>query len=203
MGKEATTPSIIKRIQIVQGGEEVPPNGGTVHAQNTPMEPFFSEVKLNTSLSARILGVTLRFDSFPRSHAHLDSGHPGLGEDTFDGVMVPEVPFASFGLDVVQDEASKYVQGLSWVGEAASVVSELPRRVVLFFQDRFPEKDEGPIDVELHRSFPVVPYSLESSPCFEHPVAFEQAMLGGLLRVALADFAVWEDSHVLEPRSHW
>ncbi len=79
----------------------MPPNGGTVHAQNTPMEPFFSEVKLNTSMSARILGVTLRFDSFPHSHAHFDSGHPGLGEDTFDGVLVPEVPFASFGPYVV------------------------------------------------------------------------------------------------------
>jgi hypothetical protein len=36
-GREAAAPSFIKRIQIVQGGEEVPPNGGTVHAQNAPM----------------------------------------------------------------------------------------------------------------------------------------------------------------------
>jgi hypothetical protein len=34
-------------------------------------------------------------------------------------------------------------------------------------------------------------------------VTFEQAVLGGFLRIALADFAVWEDSHVLEPRPHW
>ncbi len=115
----------------------------------------------------------MRFDSLPRSHAHLDSGHPGLGEDTFDGVLVSEMPFASLSLDVVQDEASKDVQGLSWVGEAASVVGEVPRRIVLFFKDRFPKEDEGPIDVELHRSFPVVPYSLVSSPGFERPLAFE------------------------------
>jgi hypothetical protein len=25
----------------------------------------------------------------------------------------------------------------------------------------------------------------------------------GLLHIAVTDFAVWEDSHVLEPRSHW
>jgi hypothetical protein len=96
-----------------------------------------------------------------------------LGEDTFDGVLVSEMPFASLSPDVVQDEASKDVQGLSWVGEAASVVGEVPRRIVLFFKDRFPKEDEGPIDVELHRSFPVVPYSLISSPGFERPLAFE------------------------------
>ncbi len=181
----------------------MPPNGGTVHAQDAPMEPFFSEAKLNTRLSARLLGITLRLDSFPRGHANLDSGNPGLGEDAFDGVLVPEVFFASFGPDVEQDEASEYVQGLSWVGEAAGMVCELSRRVVLLFQSRFPEEDVGPIDVELHGSSPVVPYSFEGSPCFERPVTFEQAVLGGFLRIALADFAVWEDSHVLEPRPHW
>jgi len=138
-GREAAAPSIIKRIQIVQRREEVPPNGGTVHAQNAPMEPFFPEAKLNISMSARILGIPLRLDSFPRGHTDLDSGHPGLGEYAFDGMLVPEVPFASFGPDVVQDEASENVQGLSWVGEAAGMVSELTRRVVLLFQGRFPE----------------------------------------------------------------
>ncbi len=44
MGKEAAAPSFIKKVQIVQGGEEVPPNGGTVHSQNAPVEPFFSEI---------------------------------------------------------------------------------------------------------------------------------------------------------------
>jgi len=112
-GREAAAPSIIKRIQIVHGREEVPPNGGIVHAQNAPMEPFFSKAKLNTRLSARLLGIMLRFDSFPRGHANLDGGHPGLSEDAFDGVLVPKVLFASFGPDVVQDEASEYVQGLS------------------------------------------------------------------------------------------
>ncbi len=181
----------------------MPPNGGTVHAQNAPMEPFFSEAKLNTRLSARLLGITLRVDSFPRGHANLDGGHLGLSEDAFDGVLVPEVLFASFGPDVVQDEAFEYVQGLSWVGEAAGMVCELSGRVVLLFQCRFPEEDEGPIDVELHWSSPVVPYSFEGSPCFERPVTLEQAVLGGFLRIALVDFAVWEDSHVLQPRPHW
>jgi hypothetical protein len=155
------------------------------------VEPFFFELKFNASLSARILGVSVRFDSFPRSHAHLDSGHPGLGEDTFDGVLVAEMPFASLSPDVVQDEASKDVQGLSWVGEAVGVVSEVSRRVVLFFKDRFPKEDKGPIDVELHRSFPVVPYFLVSFPSLERPVAFEQAVFRGLLHVAVTDFTVW------------
>ncbi len=73
------------------------------------------------------------------------------------------------------------------------MVCELSGRVVLLFQCRFPEEDEGPI----------VPYSFEGSPCFERPVTFEQVVLGGFLRIALVDFAVWEDSHVLQPRPHW
>jgi hypothetical protein len=44
MGREAATPSFIKKVQIVQGGEEVPPNGGIVHSQNAPVEPFFFEI---------------------------------------------------------------------------------------------------------------------------------------------------------------
>ncbi|CAK9224033.1 unnamed protein product [Sphagnum troendelagicum] len=113
------------------------------------MKPFLSEIKLKARLSARVLRVALGFDGFPSSHAHLNRGHPGLCKNAFDGVLVSEVLFASFGPDVVQDEASEDVQWLSWVGESADMVSELPWRVVIFFQHRFPKEDEGPIDVQL------------------------------------------------------
>ncbi len=106
------------------------------------MEPFFSELKFNASLSARILGVSVRFDSFPRSHAHLDSGHPGLGEDTFDGVLVAEMLFASLSPDVVQDEAYEDVQGLSWVGEATGV-ARYPGGSSFFSRTGSPRRTKG------------------------------------------------------------
>jgi len=43
-GREAAAPSNIKRIQIVQGGKEVPPNGGTVLSQDVLVEPFSSKI---------------------------------------------------------------------------------------------------------------------------------------------------------------
>jgi hypothetical protein len=43
-GREAAAPSNIKRIQIVQGGKEVPPNGGTVLSQDALVEPFSSKI---------------------------------------------------------------------------------------------------------------------------------------------------------------
>jgi hypothetical protein len=44
-GKEATAPSIIRIIQIVQGGgEELPPDGGVVLPEDVHVKPFLSEV---------------------------------------------------------------------------------------------------------------------------------------------------------------
>ncbi len=62
----------------------MPPNGGTVLPQNAPVEPFLSEIKLNFRLNTRILGGIVRSNGFPRGHANLNSGHPGLGEYAFD-----------------------------------------------------------------------------------------------------------------------
>jgi hypothetical protein len=40
-GEGAVAPSNIREIQIIQGGKEVPPNGGTVQSENVQMQPFF------------------------------------------------------------------------------------------------------------------------------------------------------------------
>jgi hypothetical protein len=43
-GREASTPSIIREVQIVQRGKEMPPDGGIILSQNIHVEPFFSEI---------------------------------------------------------------------------------------------------------------------------------------------------------------
>jgi hypothetical protein len=43
-GREAATPSIIREVQIVQRGKEMPPDGGIILSQNIHVEPFFSEI---------------------------------------------------------------------------------------------------------------------------------------------------------------
>jgi hypothetical protein len=42
-GQEATAPSIIRKIQIVQRGKEMPPDGGIVLPENVQMKPFLSK----------------------------------------------------------------------------------------------------------------------------------------------------------------
>jgi len=41
--REATTPSIIRKIKIVQRGKEMPPNGGIVLPKNVHVQPFLSK----------------------------------------------------------------------------------------------------------------------------------------------------------------
>ncbi len=42
-GGEATTPSIIREIQIVQRGKEMPPDGGIVLPENVQVKPLLSK----------------------------------------------------------------------------------------------------------------------------------------------------------------
>jgi hypothetical protein len=125
-----------------------------------------------------------------------------LGEQAFDRVLVPEMPFASPGPDVIQDEAPEDVERLSWISEASSVVGEVSRGILLPFEDRFSKEYERPVDVELLRSFPLLPYSLVGFPSFECTGAFEQAVLWGFLLIVFANLAMRGDSHTLEPSSH-
>jgi hypothetical protein len=43
-GREATAPSIIREMQIVQRGKEMPPDGGIILSQNAHVKPLFYEV---------------------------------------------------------------------------------------------------------------------------------------------------------------
>jgi hypothetical protein len=58
--------------------------------------------------------------------------------------LVAEVSSTPFGPELKKDEAAEDVKRLSWVGEAAHVISEEPRKVVLSLQDRFVEEHERP-----------------------------------------------------------
>jgi len=80
----------------------MPPDGGTVRAQNAPVEPFISKVMLNTILKHRVPGGPLGSNGLLGGHTNLNGGHPGLGEDITQKVVLSEVFFASFHPQVVQ-----------------------------------------------------------------------------------------------------
>jgi hypothetical protein len=63
-GREATAPSIIRVIQIVQRGEEVPHNGGIVLPENVKMQPFRPKGLLNSNLNVRVFIQALSLMAF-------------------------------------------------------------------------------------------------------------------------------------------
>ncbi len=112
------------------------------------------------------------------------------------------MPAASFGPEVVEKKASEYVERLTSVGEAVSVVALEVQGVVLLFEDRFPKKDEGPGDGEVVGRLPFGPDTTESIPRFAGGGAFHKAVLGRFGEVLIASFAGGGEPHGLEPRSH-
>jgi hypothetical protein len=104
-----------------------------------------------------------------------------LNKYAFDRVLVAEVAFASLGPNVIENEASENVEGLPWVCETTGVISKVPRGIVLLFEGRFTEEDEGPVYVELLRSFSLLPNSFVRFPSFERLGAFKQGSAAGIL----------------------
>jgi len=98
-GREATAPSVIRKIREVQRREEAPPNGGAITPKDVHMEPFRSKGELNPSLLSRVIDRL-------RGPNGLPGGHPGLREDFVDGVAIVEVLTASLGPKVVKDEGA-------------------------------------------------------------------------------------------------
>jgi hypothetical protein len=110
-GREATAPSIIRRSKEIQGGKEMPPDGGIVRSHNVHMKPFFSKVRFNASLSVRVLGGQLRSNGLRRGHTDLNGGHPGLGENRGEGVLIIKVFSTSFRPEAVDNEVCKMFKG--------------------------------------------------------------------------------------------
>ncbi len=96
-GREAKTPSIIRKIEKVQGGEQAPRNGSLALPKDVAVKPFSPKGKLNAILI--ILGPILARGSngLPGGHAHLRRSLPRLEQDPFEGVLAIKVPSASFG----------------------------------------------------------------------------------------------------------
>ncbi len=96
-GREATAPSIIRKIEKVQGGEQAPRNGSLALPKDAAVKPFSPKGKLNVILI--VLGPILARGSngLPGGHAHLRRSLPRLEQDPFEGVLAIKVPSASFG----------------------------------------------------------------------------------------------------------
>ncbi len=71
------------------------------------MQPLLTEGRFNARLDIRVLGGPVGSNGFPRSHADLNGGHPGPGEDLLQGVLIPEVLSTYFRPKVVEDETTK------------------------------------------------------------------------------------------------
>ncbi len=74
----------------------MPPDGGVVRPHDAPVEPFFFELSFNAILFDRVRVGPLRSNGFPGSHADLNGGHPGLGENRGERVLVIEMHSTSF-----------------------------------------------------------------------------------------------------------
>ncbi len=116
-------------------------------------------------------------NGFPRSHADLNDGHPGLGENRFEGVLVVKVLPTSFSPKAKNDEAAKNVQGLSWISETSCVIGEGPWGVILLLHRHFAQQGEGPSDLQLVRRLPFHPDSFESFPGAARHGAIEEEVL--------------------------
>jgi hypothetical protein len=103
-GREVAAPSIINQRNKIQGGEEVPPDGGVIRPHDAPVEPFFSKVKFDASKSVLVLGGPLGSNGLPTGHADFNSGHPGLSENRFEGELIIKVLSTSLSPETIDNE---------------------------------------------------------------------------------------------------
>jgi hypothetical protein len=108
-GREATAPSHIKIMKVIQGGEEMPLNGGIVLPQDVHVKPFTFEIRLNTSLDARVFGALLGSNGLPRGHTDLNGRHPSLSDHLQGRILLTKVLPTFLSPKVVQDEATKNI----------------------------------------------------------------------------------------------
>jgi hypothetical protein len=60
---------------------------------------------------------------FPGGHANFFCGHPGMLEHLSRKVLIIKMHPTSFGLEKVENEASKYVKGLSVIAKAFDMIT--------------------------------------------------------------------------------
>ncbi len=116
--------------------------------------------------------------------------------------MAVEVFATSLGPEVVEQEAPEDVEGLTSIGETASVVAVEVRGVIFFFEDGLPKENERLGDVEAVGHPPFVPNAEENVPCLLSKGAFHEAVLGRLQESLVVALAGGRDSHNLEPSTN-
>jgi hypothetical protein len=105
-------------------------------------------------------------------------------------VLVVEVPSASFGLEMVEDEASENVERLSEISEATSVIGEESGGIVLAFPNGFAKEHERPGESETGGRFPFFPYFLVGVPRALGHRTVQQTVLGRFIRSGVANFTL-------------
>ncbi len=198
-GREATAPSIIREIEKVQGGEQAPRNGGLALPKDVAVKPFSPKGLFNANLMLLLPILTRGSNGPPGGHADLGRGFPRLKKNSLEGVSVVEVLAASLGPKIIEQEALKDVEGLTAVSESARVIAVKIRGVVIFFENGFPEEDEGPGDVEAVGRLPFVPNTVEGLPSLPSRGAIHEAVLGRFRESLVTALASGRDSHDLEP----
>jgi len=199
--REATTPSVIREIKKIQGGEQVPRNGSLALPKDVAVKPFSLKGLLNAILIILIPNLMRGPDGLPGGHANLGRSFPRLKENSHEGVLAVEVFATSLGLEVVEHEAPEDVKWLTSIGEATRVVAVEVRGVVSFFEDGLPKENERPGDVEAIGRPPFVPNAEEGIPSLLSRGAFHEIVLGGLRESLVAALAGGRNSHDLEPNT--
>ncbi len=113
----------------------MPSDGSLALPKDVVMEPLGLEGLLNTNLDIQVSTPTRGPNGFPGGHADFDRGHPGLEQDSFQRVLVVKVPAAPLRPEVVQQKASKNVEGLPDIGVTPNVVSVEVEGILFLFDD--------------------------------------------------------------------
>jgi hypothetical protein len=98
-------------------------NGGAILPKDVQMTPFSLEGLINTILNGGVPSGSMKANIFPGGHANFNRGHPGLLEHLSKRVLTTEMHSTSLEREIVENEALKYVKGLSIVGEALDVIT--------------------------------------------------------------------------------
>jgi hypothetical protein len=99
--------------------------------------PFRPKGLIDPSLNTRFPGGPKGVDGLPSGHPNLNGSHPGLLKDFPRGILVIEMLPASLQPKEVEDDPTKDVKWLSYVGEAPYMVPLNPGRVIFSLEDGF------------------------------------------------------------------
>jgi hypothetical protein len=154
-------------------------------------------------MSVRVLIRAVSSSSFPGGHADLNGGHPDLVEDSFERVLVVEVPLAPLGPKIVKEETKEDIKGLFRIRKYTYVISVEIGGIVLMFDYHLSKKDERPGECRDLERVPIFPDLLESLPSTLGKRAIQQVVLGGFRHSYVAYFARGGDPHELQLGAYW